>query len=132
MGYFEWTTDVAVGHTRIDEEHKELFALAEAIVEPLFSTSERRLQAAPLQTLIDYARKHFAYEEALMRSSAYPEAEFHANFHASLLTELELYYRKVSHGSNANPAGLVAYLWNWLVVHIHSADRQLGEWLASH
>lgn len=130
--YFEWTADVAVGHSQIDEEHKQLFALAEAVVEPLFSSAEHLPKEAPLQALIDFARRHFANEEELMRASAYPEAESHANFHASLLSELETYCARVRARSNTNPAGLVAYLWNWLIVHIHSADRQLGEWLASH
>ena len=67
----------------------------------------------------------------VMRTSAYPEAEGHASFHATLLTELETYRAKVHVGSNTNPAGLIAYLWNWLIVHIHSADRQLVAWLAS-
>jgi hemerythrin len=132
MAYFEWTNDVAVGHAQIDEEHKQLFALAEAVVEPLFSTTEHQPKEAPLQALIDFASKHFAYEEELMRVSAYPDAESHANFHASLLAELETYCARVHVRSNTNPAGLIAYLWNWLVTHIRSADRQLGEWLLSH
>lgn len=131
MAYFEWTAEIAVGHAQIDEEHKQLFALAEAVVEPLFSTAEHRPREALLQALIDFARKHFAYEEELMRTSGYPEAEAHAKFHATLLTELDTYCARVRMGSHTNPVGLIAYLWNWLIVHIQSADRQLVAWLAS-
>ena len=130
--YFEWTADVEVGHEQIDEEHKRMFALAEAVVEPLFFSADQQPKEAPLQALIDFTRVHFAHEEELMRASAYPEAESHARYHASLVKELETYCARVRGRSNTNPAGLVAYLWNWLVVHIHSADRDLGEWLASH
>ena len=131
MAYFEWTADVAVGHARMDEEHKQLFALAEAVVEPLFSATEQLPRAALLQTLIDFARKHFAYEEELMRSTGYAEAEAHAKFHASLLVELDIYCARVRMGSHTNPVGLIAYLWNWLIVHIQSADRELVVALAS-
>lgn len=131
MAYFEWSTDTAVGHEQMDEQHRQLFGLAEAAVESLVSTPGLRPSEAPLRALIDFARTHFAYEEELMNASAYPEAESHAKFHTSLLRELETYCARVQIGSNTNPAGLSAYLWNWLVVHIHSADRELGAWLAS-
>jgi hemerythrin len=130
MVYFEWKADIAVGHARIDEDHKQLFALAEAVVEPLFSTAEHQPKEATLRALIDFARKHFAYEQELMRASAYPDAEAHEKFHESLLAELETYCARVHSGSNTNPAGLIAYLWNWLILHIQSADRQLAAWLA--
>lgn len=132
MAYFDWRADIAVGHAKIDDEHQRLFALAEAVTGPLFSSTEHQPKEAPLHALIDYAKTHFAYEEALMRDSAYPDADLHAKFHASLLAELETYFARVRSRSNTNPAGLVAYLWNWLVVHIQSADRELVAWLASH
>jgi hemerythrin len=131
MAYFEWTTDFAVGHAQIDDEHKQLFVFAEAVVAPLFSNAGQEPTEARLQALIDFARRHFAFEEELMRASAYPDAESHARFHDSLLRELETYCARVHMRSNTNPAGLVAYLWNWLVTHIRSVDRQLGEWLLS-
>jgi hemerythrin len=61
----------------------------------------------------------------------YSEADAHARFHASLLTALDAYCTNVRMGSHTNPVGLIAYLWNWLIVHIQSADRQLATWLAS-
>jgi hemerythrin len=131
LPYFEWSPDVAVGHEQIDEQHRQLFALAETAVASLFPAAKQRPTDASMQALIDFARTHFAYEEELMNASAYPEAESHAKFHTSLLRELETYCARVQMGSHTNPAGLTAYLWNWLVVHIHSADRQLGDWLAS-
>jgi len=129
--YFEWTADVAIGHEQIDAEHQQLFALAEALVEPLFFAADQALKEAELQALIDFARTHFANEEQLMRASDYPEVETHANFHASLLKELETYCARVRVRSNTNPAGLVAYLWSWLTTHLQTADRELGAWLGS-
>lgn len=53
----------------------------------------------------------------------------HAKYHASLLTELTTYCQKVQHGGHSNPVGLISFLWNWLVLHIDSADRELVLWL---
>jgi len=131
MAYFEWNSDVELGHAQIDDEHKRLFALAETVVEAFSSTAEPGPREALLRALIDFAREHFAHEEALMRDSGYPDAQAHAKFHASLLAELETYCARVRMGSHTNPSGMIAYLWNWLTVHIHAADRQLATWLSS-
>ncbi len=132
MAYFDWDADVAIGHPQIDDQHRQMFALAEAAIDSLFSTAEQRPRDAQLQALIDFAREHFAYEEALMQTLAYPEAESHTKYHASLLTELDAYCAKVRLQSNTNPAGLAAFLWRWLVIHIHSADRELVAWIGPH
>lgn len=129
MGYFEWTREIELGHPLIDSQHKHLLALAEAVVDPLFNSTEHRPGADELQALIDFAQEHFAMEEGLMREAGYLDAAVHANQHASLLTELRTYCSRVRHGQNTNPVGLVAFLWNWLVLHLDAADRQLVVWL---
>lgn len=131
MAYFEWSSAIEVGHSLIDEQHRQMLLLGEAVVEPLLDSSQHRPGAVQLQALIDFAREHFAFEEGLMRSAGYPETDVHAKYHASLLTELETYCVRVHGGQNTNPAGLIGFLWNWLVLHIDSADRQLVVWLKS-
>lgn len=129
MAYFEWKSEIETGHPQIDEQHKRLFVLAEAVVEPLFSSEKHQAREEALQALIDFTRRHFAYEEALMKSAGYPEERGHKLFHSSLLIELEAYRDKVCKGDNTNPVGLIGFLWNWLIMHIHSADRQLVSWI---
>ncbi len=131
MAYFHWNEDVAVGHGQIDAQHKELFELAERVVEPLCSSGEHQAGEARLKALIEFARQHFADEEALMRSSAYPEANFHAKIHAALITELESYCARVRTQSHTNPMDLICFLAGWLTIHIQSVDLQFVEWLAS-
>lgn len=132
MIYFKWTTDMEIGHAEIDEQHAKLCLLGEAAVEALAKPDEKKLAAAQLQVFIVFSQEHFKYEEGLMRSSAYPEAERHARDHASLLTELIVHCNKVHWGQNTNPAGLSNFLWNWLILHIDLEDRKLVAWLNSH
>lgn len=67
MAYFEWTVAIELGHPQIDDQHRQLLLLGEAVVDPLLSAAEHRPGAAQLQALIDFAEEHFAFEEALMR-----------------------------------------------------------------
>jgi len=129
--YFNWKPEIALGHEQIDEQHKQLFALAGAAARPLFFAPEDGQAADPLQALIDFAREHFAYEEALMGAADFPGAEQHAESHALLLAELVAHCAKVRGGSSAYPAGLIGFLWNWLNLHIGSEDRKLVAWLAT-
>jgi len=128
---FEWTSDMEIGHPDIDEQHKRMFLLAKEVVEPLINATEHGPGATQLQALIEFTQEHFAFEEELMRSAGYPEADRHAKYHASLLKELVTYCFKVQRGENTNPAGLMAFLGDWLVLHIDSADRELAAWLKS-
>ena len=103
MSYFEWTSALGLGHAEIDEQHKRLLRLGEAVVEPLMNSSDHQPGASQLQALIGFAQDHFAFEEGLMRSTAYPEADQHAKYHASLLTELRTYSFRTQQGQNTNP-----------------------------
>ena len=131
--YFEWNSEIELGHPLLDEQHKRLFALSEEVARTLADSPQNRPAEAALQALIDFTREHFATEDGLMRGSGFSETEAHARSHTLLLTELDEYCRKVREGQNANltVTGLVAYLWRWLILHINSADRELVGWLRS-
>ena len=131
MAYFDWNSQVELGYPLLDEQHKRLFSLSEAVAQTLADSAEQRSAAAALLVLIDFAREHFATEEGLMLASSYPDADAHAGAHRSLLAELDDYYSKVQRDRHANltVTGLVAFLWHWLIVHINSADRELVVWL---
>jgi hemerythrin len=128
----KWTSALEIGHPGIDEQHKRLFLLAEAVAQPLVNSADQKPAAARLHALIDFTQKHFAFEEGLMRSAGYPRAGRHAKYHASLLSELKTYCARVDWGIDFNPASLIDFLRNWLVVHIDTADRDMVDWLKSH
>ena len=131
--YFEWNKQVELGHPLIDEQHKRLFSLSEAVAQTLADAEARRPAEEALRALIDFVRVHFATEDGLMREAGFPDASEHASAHGLLLAELDEYCRKVQEGENPGltVTGLVAYLWHWLIMHINAADRELVVWLRS-
>ena len=132
MAYFEWTSDIELGHTEIDEQHKRLLLLGEDLVEPPIGSPAHKPSATQLQALIDFAQEHFAFEEGLMRSMGYPGADEHASAHTLLLADLSKYCFRVQRGLHTDPVGLTSFLWHWIVMHIGSEDRDLVIWLKSH
>ena len=129
MANFEWTSGIEIGYPEIDEQHKLLFVLAQAVADPLVSAADHKPDMEKLQVLIDFSQEHFAFEENLMRSSGYPETERHAKYHVALLTELQTYCARLGRGVNTDRASLVDFLRNWLLLHIDTADRELAVWL---
>ena len=134
MAYFEWNSQVELGHPLLNAHHKRLFELSEAVAQSLADSATSRPTESALEALIAFAREHFGVEEGLMRDSGYAAAETHARNHALLLAELEAYFRTIRQENNPalTVTGLVAFLWRWLILHIDSADRDLVRWLESH
>lgn len=131
MTNFEWPSAVELGHPEIDEQHKRLLLLASAVANPPVNSVDQKPDAAQVQALIEFAQEHFSFEEDLMRSVGYPEAERHAKYHVALLTELKTYWTKVDKGMDTRPTNLNNFLWSWLLLHIDTVDRDLAVWLKS-
>ena len=51
MTYFELTSASQLGHAKIDQQHRRLLLLGNAVVEPLINSAGRKSRAAQLQTL---------------------------------------------------------------------------------
>jgi hemerythrin len=130
--YFEWTSGIALGHTAIDEQHKRLLLAGEGLAVSLVSSAAHKPSASRLQTLIDLAQEHFSFEEHLMRSMDYPGTDKHASVHTLLLEDLRKHCFRVQSGLHTDSIGLTSFLWQWIVLHIDSEDRDLVIWLKSH
>ena len=129
MADFAWTSANEIGHAGIDDQHRQLFALAAHLAKPLVDGVDRKPNPKKLRALLDFSSEHFKYEESLMRDSRYPHLKRHAKYHAALITELKIYCARLDRGVSADPASFVEFLWNWLLVHIDTADRELVKWL---
>lgn len=130
MAPFDWHPSLAVGYRPIDEQHRHLFGLAESVLRPPKSISPVEAGARSLAAIVDFTRQHFAFEEALMRESGYAEGRGHAILHASLLADLDAHCSIACDGQPANWVASVQFLYQWLYMHIRSADRQLVGWIA--
>lgn len=132
MSYFIWTSANEMGHPEIDEQHKRLFMLGDAVLESLTRLHEKRVAVAKINAFIAFAQEHFRYEEGLMKSAGYPGLDQHSKFHDSLLSDLRVHCDKVEWDPNVNPADLTNYLCDWLKLHIDLEERDLVAWLKSH
>jgi len=128
-----WTPRLAVGVPQIDEEHQELFARVNTLVEALSAAKARDVVAPLIGFLRDYVNVHFGGEQALMRAHRYVGSAEHLQQHQYFVNEFE---KLVKEFEQAGPSGLLTIklnrlLCDWLRDHVAVTDKQFGAFLQS-
>ncbi len=126
-----WNQALATGHPTIDEQHQELFARADALIDAMMAGKASDQMAELVVFLGDYCRNHFAMEERLMASTRYPAALQHGLAHR----EFERRFQAIEKTLAASgPSARVVLdtkdlIRGWLVAHIAATDVKLAEFL---
>ena len=126
-----WTQDLAVGDSKIDDQHKQLFAAADNLAEAMWAGKGAEEIAKTIEFLQEYTIFHFGDEESTMTTNAYPGYDAQKAAHERFKRELsEL---KAKHQSGAVSSTLAVELLqksiNWFRDHIRAMDQPLGKFL---
>ncbi len=124
-----WRKHYECGIPEIDNEHKELFDIANRILGSLSSDGES-IEADPLvDDLLAHIAHHFEHEERLLKSNGFPMTESHRQSHQKLLTharDLEARFRK--HETTA--AMLMNFIVHDIVArHMIQEDKEFFTWM---
>ena len=128
---YEFTDDCRIGIPEIDSEHKQLFELINA-AHDILSLDDVDLQQKSeliLYQLKDYAKIHFAHEEAYMQAIQDPELTSQKQEHSDFITYINTTNIARLDNANIRPAfeNLLKYLSNWLFHHIIGSDILIGK-----
>lgn len=126
MALLTWTDALTVGVKEIDEQHRRLVELANALHAAVLAGATSAALSQQLGELIRQAALHFATEERLFAETRYPEAEAHMREHEELVAQVNALKQRVDGGWLELDAEIAQYLCNWLTEHIVGADRQYG------
>ncbi len=127
----QWTEDLATGVSIIDEQHKELFARINTLLEACSRGRGKEELGRVIQFLEDYVFTHFSEEETRMKKYNYPDYSSHKALHEEFIrnfTGLKEEFMK------EGPAVYVVIKTNhvvvdWLTAHIKRVDKVLGTFL---
>lgn len=114
-----WDESLAVGNELMDTQHKIMFDLANDLNNAVYAGSNKRVVDTLFGVIMDYAFKHFADEERLLKDS--PHLKAHCYEHYQLLRHLHEYSVSYRNGRSVvqEPA---EFMKEWLTVHIKSYD----------
>lgn len=119
-----WHEGYECGEPTIDSEHRELFALANELIDASFSRGDDpQLFDTALTRLLEHIKRHFADEEALLEQHGYVHLAGHRRAHAHLLKQALELKTAVEQGQ-FSLGKLVDLLATEIVArHLFTADR---------
>lgn len=122
---FHWHEAYNCGDATIDREHRQLFELANILVESAFVRNENPDRfVADLEKLLTHVVQHFADEEAILAQNNYIDLEAHAHAHRMLI-EHALKLKDAAVAGGVSVGELVDFIADEVIVqHMIKMDRQ--------
>ena len=130
MPLIEWSAELSVGIDSIDEQHKKLVNMINALNDAMILGQSNELLAKIFTGLAAYTQKHFAYEENLFAEYGYTDSEEHKRKHEELINQVvELKAKFLENPEGTISADLMLFLKRWLTNHIMRSDKEYSEFL---
>lgn len=118
-----WRTHYESGHGQIDAQHRDLFALANALL-------DASLVGKPGEQILKLAMQlkcatthHFSYEEALLTRIGYPDIEHHRREHQELLDRAASLFDEAREDRATVPELFQFLAYDVIAHHLLGADR---------
>lgn len=129
MTSLRWVEPFALDLPRLDDAHRELFAVVQAAIVAL-QQSSRRDAGRAIAALSEEAFRHFRDENSLMREIDYPGYYNHCEQHRRLILDLE----KLQVALAIRPPDIavaVQLLRSWFSLHLLNYDEPLSAYVNS-
>ncbi|MDR1353893.1 MAG: hemerythrin family protein [Treponema sp.] len=131
MAKYEWDDSLLTGQKTIDDQHKNLFAAVNNLLETAESGKGEADIKKSLDFLTDYTIKHFFDEQALQQKYNYPDYQNHVKYHEEFkATVRDLSHQLILKGSSkALVDELCKKFGDWLVNHIKIQDKKFAAYI---
>ena len=124
----KWDSSLSTGNPELDDQHKAIIDQLNKLEKAMKEGKGRAVVKDILEFTQDYAKKHFACEEAFMEKCKCPIAAANKKAHSEFIKQFGKL--KVDFDQNKLDVTTViaAYesLSNWIINHIRKIDTQLA------
>ncbi len=125
----QWKDEFSVGVDAFDNDHKILFDLVEQFeLAQTTGKSDEHINAV-LDSLVDYTKTHFKREEDMMEKYGYTDLAQHQHAHTQLAAQVADFCKRYEDGDHSITNDLIAFMNNWLQIHILEEDMHYKETL---
>ncbi len=124
-----WQPMFETGVPLIDEQHRKLVGMINRLDDALKQGESgiHREIGRVLEALVEYTQKHFADEEKIQEEISYAGLKKHKEQHNDLKKQIIAVLLRLKKGGTINACELKAFLQNWLINHILTEDKKIGE-----
>lgn len=120
MALIQWSKDLDIGISVIDNQHKRIVDYLNELDE-VNKTGNMPDINRVLDQLVDYTVTHFAFEEDLQENAGYPFIKAHRRVHEVFTKRVVDFQTRAKAGENVAPE-LLSMLKVWLINHIKGDD----------
>jgi hemerythrin-like metal-binding protein len=124
MEHVAWDPSFSVHVDRLDQDHRELFAMVDKLFTAIAKGQGRTIVDQLIKVLFDYTRYHFSAEEALMAKAKYPGLSAHRVEHRNLLSRISEIRCELAEDPTSEPIQLADLMQKWLAKHIRKSDQE--------
>lgn len=122
-----WSPCLEIGIEKIDEEHKRLVKIANAIVKIARDGGEKSQLVGAFSFLHEYALTHFDNEEAYMKKVRYKGYDDHHAEHLKLKKQVKDFQRDLYEAGGIPTQDIITFIKSWLLDHIIKTDMKLRD-----
>ena len=126
MAQFAWTDDLVTGNDLIDNDHRKLISMVNALFDSMAKGQANDIMSKVLNNLIIYTKEHFGREEAEMKRIKYAAEISHRSEHAKLIKQVLDLKTTMDRGEKINVVTVSTFLSDWLRNHILTVDKKLA------
>jgi hemerythrin len=128
-----WNDAYTVNDSKIDKEHKKLFAIAAKAFGVVSPDQKINKVKTVLKELIDYTKIHFKDEEKFMESIGYPELPYHHELHENIIVSMNEFTKNLSKMKIMEiEKELAHFIEIWFIKHIIYVDKKIAQWQLTH
>ncbi|MCP4493567.1 MAG: hemerythrin family protein [Gammaproteobacteria bacterium] len=123
MSLINWSSELSVGINSIDDQHKKLINMINALNDALNSGESKEVMVKIFDGLVVYCDKHFTFEEDLFNTHSYAGGTEHKAEHDKLRGQVMDLKKKMDDGNFMIGLELMSFLKEWLTNHIMKSDK---------
>lgn len=127
---FGWKEIYSLNNEQLDDEHKNLFKIAEeafAVVKP--ELKHEKIKTV-LNKLYEYMKTHFSHEEEYMQEINYPQFEIHKDIHNNIVNTINDFIKELpTLSADSFEKELARLIDTTIINHIIQEDKKIIIWV---
>ncbi len=131
MALVAWNDKYKVGIWLMDTQHQRWIGLINDLYKAMKVGKGKDIVERTLDEMVNYTRTHFADEETLVSTHAWPEYAKHKALHDEFVGEVIELQKRHKAGELAISIKVLTKLQDWFVKHIQITDREVAAFLKS-
>jgi hemerythrin len=120
----EWESKYSVGVEEIDNQHKNMFATINELLDAISSNTTQDHIDHIIDSLVKYKIYHFATEEKYFKEFNYDGAEDHIKRHEEFNEKLIALEKEYPVHTLESAYKLIDFLEDWLINHLMVVDQR--------